>query len=468
MLFGMILLPLNFEHMAERLVVGVFLWWERRSTRTVVLKNLTAHRIRNRKTTIMYALALGFIIFIMVSYRMELKTAELRTLKGAGATMYMDGPLTFQQLEEIEQTITAHEAEGHDTVVGTAWVTEPIKYPMKADETYLTTIGHIKSGEVNLRSVSPNFYDVALSADFLIAEEQKQDTGLSLSEQMYSARGAQSVLTSSGYRDTHQLRTLDERSTFLIVSEREPDPSVDREGQLNFTRMIPLAQLDSSPYFTMSRQNTEGFRNQDVVVSLDKYIELSAGAIGKTEDIKFDRLLIKLQPTATDDDIDDLVVTLIEATGLSPWDFRDFKNTLEKTDLVMTLIFSIATYIAMGLCLFSLMASMYTNIAEQAKEIGVLRAVGMQRGQIVRIFVYEAFTLVMAASLLGVMIGCVMAWTMQAQRILFTQLPVPMLFPYELLVVVVIGAVGCSIASSWGPARALVRRPTAQIMRALL
>ncbi len=35
------------------------------------------------------------------------------------------------------------------------------------------------------------------------------------------------------------------------------------------------------------------------------------------------------------------------------------------------LVFSAATYVAMFLCFFSLMASMYTNIYEQSKEIGV-------------------------------------------------------------------------------------------------
>jgi len=99
LLFGLILLSLNLEHMVEKLVAFVFLWWEHRSVRGMTLKNLVcshscllelmddmadsicdspvhnvvctykqvAHRMRNRKTTIMYALSLGFIIFITVS-----------------------------------------------------------------------------------------------------------------------------------------------------------------------------------------------------------------------------------------------------------------------------------------------------------------------------------------------------------------------------------------------------------------
>jgi len=68
MLLGLVLLSLNVEHVLEVVLVEMFLFWERVAVKQVVLKNLVAHRQRNRKTTIMFALALGFIIFIMVSY----------------------------------------------------------------------------------------------------------------------------------------------------------------------------------------------------------------------------------------------------------------------------------------------------------------------------------------------------------------------------------------------------------------
>jgi hypothetical protein len=36
-----------------------------------------AHRVRNRKTTLMYALALGFVIFINTAYNVEITTAQV-------------------------------------------------------------------------------------------------------------------------------------------------------------------------------------------------------------------------------------------------------------------------------------------------------------------------------------------------------------------------------------------------------
>lgn len=79
--------------------------------------------------------------------------------------------------------------------------------------------------------------------------------------------------------------------------------------------------------------------------------------------------------------------------------------------------------IVMLLCFFSLVASMSANIMEQSKEIAVLRSLGITRNRVIFLYVYEAFILVMASSLLGLFIGTLVGWTMVLQRVLFVQLP---------------------------------------------
>jgi hypothetical protein len=55
--------------------------------------------------------------------------------------------------------------------------------------------------------------------------------------------------------------------------------------------------------------------------------------------------------------------------------------------------------IAMVICFFSLISSMYTNINEQTKEIGVLRAIGVRKFFIWRLYVYEALVLLLSSSI---------------------------------------------------------------------
>lgn len=159
---------------------------------------------------------------------------------------------------------------------------------------------------------------------------------------------------------------------------------------------------------------------------------------------------------------------LVSAYDWDVWDSRRFSSQLSKSNDVMTLIFSIATYIAMFLCLFSLSASMYSNIYEQSKEIAVLRAIGLTKYQLIRIYTYESFVLVLSSSGLGIIIGAVMSYTMIAQRILFTQLPVPYFFPYPIILWVCIGAIICAFISSFLPARELMKKSIAIIMKTVL
>jgi hypothetical protein len=71
MLCGLVFLALNAEHFLELVVMSLFFYWERRAITSVVLKNHVAHKLRNRKTTIMFALSLSFILFIAVAYKVH-------------------------------------------------------------------------------------------------------------------------------------------------------------------------------------------------------------------------------------------------------------------------------------------------------------------------------------------------------------------------------------------------------------
>ena len=67
MMAGLTLLITNLQGPLEILLVYIFLWWEKSSMRTLLKKNLSAHKQRNYLTSIIYALTLGCIIFLLVS-----------------------------------------------------------------------------------------------------------------------------------------------------------------------------------------------------------------------------------------------------------------------------------------------------------------------------------------------------------------------------------------------------------------
>lgn len=101
---------------------------------------------------------------------------------------------------------------------------------------------------------------------------------------------------------------------------------------------------------------------------------------------------------------------------LAPWSFATSDTSVDASELETTvtllqLVFAVLALVAMVLCFFSLSASMLTNIREQTREIGVLRALGITRFATVRIYLHEAVLLVLGSSIWGVLIGSLVAWT---------------------------------------------------------
>jgi len=71
LLVGFILLSLNVQYLFERFIVYTVFYITGSATRSLILKNLAAHRIKNRRTSIMYSLSMAFIIFIWMATRVS-------------------------------------------------------------------------------------------------------------------------------------------------------------------------------------------------------------------------------------------------------------------------------------------------------------------------------------------------------------------------------------------------------------
>ena len=115
---------------------------------------------------------------------------------------------------------------------------------------------------------------------------------------------------------------------------------------------------------------------------------------------------------------------------LSIYNYNDSQANTQKVQTILNMIFNIIIAITMFLCFFSLSSSMTANLYEQSKEIGIIRAMGMTKWRIIFLYIYEAFILVMASSLLGIIIGTMVGFTMTMQQMLFVEIPLQFYFPW--------------------------------------
>ena len=73
MILGVTLLAVNLRGGIEFILINVLLCWEKRSMKTLLRKNLLAHKKTNKLTSVIYALSLGCIIFLIVAATLQIQ-----------------------------------------------------------------------------------------------------------------------------------------------------------------------------------------------------------------------------------------------------------------------------------------------------------------------------------------------------------------------------------------------------------
>jgi len=458
MLLGLVLLSLNFQHLSERACVWGLFWWEKRGIPQVLIKSLVAHRGRNRFTSVMYALSIAFVIFIYVSYDINV-TATLYQQQqqyGANYKIYSssDGHSTITSRAELEELCdTNHLIQECTWVLGSAaQYTENLAYIQ------VSNLGRVFQYSSNVYGIAPNFFDASLKK-FLVVEDM-DSPDLDLVDQLYSHLGSSSMIIGGSYQGLLHLEVLD---PFLI--KRVASPSLTP----NYHYTQPLAFLSACPDFYFS--NFPLVSSQHSLVSFTHWLRLvDSDQYLSVDDLPTVELLIKPKSSLSPKEKKELVSTLQNVTSdfdLHLYVFSDSNEALEKADAAMTFFFAFTTVMAMAICFFSLTSSMYTNVHENAKETGILRAIGVPRDWIARIAIYEAFIIVFSSSLTGVVIGTAVAYTMSLQRVLFTEIPIPFSLPSTLLFVIFITSMGCAFLSTYRPIKELLEMDIVILLRLL-
>ena len=138
---------------------------------------------------------------------------------------------------------------------------------------------------------------------------------------------------------------------------------------------------------------------------------------------------------------------------------------MSQTMNLLNMLFSLIIVIMMSLSFFSLISSTTANLFDQSKEIGVLRAIGLTKNRIRLLFFYETSILVMAACLLGVLVGTIVGYTMVLQEQLFMPIDLQIWFPCLATIEILGLSLVCAFFATFGPASQIVKKPIASIFR---
>eukprot|EP00756_Hemistasia_phaeocysticola_P014897 Hpha_TRINITY_DN15370_c3_g4::TRINITY_DN15370_c3_g4_i1::g.87410::m.87410 len=467
LLFGLVLLSLNVEHLLEMCLTFIFFFWENRAIRTVVVKNLVAHRRRNRKTTMMYAVSLAFIIWISVMWELQTRSVRYRFQQQMGGELDVTpgrGRLTAARAAVVEEAYLRHP----ELVKDWGWVTANIQDVAKVEDEMIHSLGRFQLfPRAKVRGVTPNLLEGLADLSFLNVKDSNASHAGSLSEQLYNSWSYNRVIMGTFYNDAMGLGKVGSGTSFVQVTTlKEDDDEIDYLSELS-----PLAVLNSGPCYAFSQFPSR--LKQDLFINIPTWISLTQGEVVGMDAVWYEKSPVKLADGWTDEMVDDLRVTMAEllrahdmpSDAVEINDITTQTKAIRTATLILNIFFYIVTFITLSMCFFSLTASMYTNIHEQSKEIGILRSLGLRICATKRLYVWEAFILVVAASVLGFGSGTLVAWTMTLQRQLFLQFPLQFAFPWGLFLFVVVMALIFAILASYGPTTRLLKRSVVSILR---
>eukprot|EP01022_Parablepharisma_sp_SALTPOND_P016897 TRINITY_DN258_c0_g1_i1.p1 TRINITY_DN258_c0_g1~~TRINITY_DN258_c0_g1_i1.p1 ORF type:complete len:1046 (-),score=35.87 TRINITY_DN258_c0_g1_i1:10813-13857(-) len=454
---GLVMLALNVQHLIDKLIVYVVLFFETAYMKLVILKNLVAHKIRNRRTGIIFAVVIGFLLFIVVGYTMELENAELTMLMRHGAYLDVNAKrghtIPFDVVIAIEEVLDKNE----DIVEGYSWIAEGMTQyqQLRLKDNWIMDYGRLYKYKIQLNAVPPNFFDVS-NQKFISVFQSNETTSLSLSEQLYTPRGSQGIGVGSFLANELGINAEDPKSTFLLSFERL-GPDVAYESRAIFL-------LNSCPALRMSRRLRS---SQAAVMSYPLYLQLSNATSFTT--LAYESVSIKAKGDSTehyDKLYDELVaVTANMGANVTVWSYSTQAENIESIKKFLDMVFYIIIGLFMLLFVFSLVSSMTANVLEQVKELAVLRAIGMTKWRGAMLYAYEAFVLVLSSSLIGCIIGMIVGYSLSLQRNLYTDLPIEFHFPWVHLVVIVGCSIVCAGISAVSPAVLILTQSVAMLAK---
>lgn len=94
-----------------------------------------------------------------------------------------------------------------------------------------------------------------------------------------------------------------------------------------------------------------------------------------------------------------------------------------------------------------------------------MRCIGLSKFQISRIYLYEAIIVILTGSIIGNITGMSIGTTIIAQNSLFMNTAVKVVFPYRILIVVLILALLSSIFASGIPAYRHLNKEIAKLIK---
>jgi putative ABC transport system permease protein len=169
----------------------------------------------------------------------------------------------------------------------------------------------------------------------------------------------------------------------------------------------------------------------------------------------------------------ELLATTLRSAPLAVYDFGTLNPSYGQTVNLFTAIFGFIAVLIGAIVLFTVGNTMNAAIVERTVEIGTLRAIGLRRAGVRRLFVCEALLLGIFGAVLGVLCAFIVAWIVNHSGLTWTppgrvdpvHLHVRVWGEWRMLGGTAAGLLLVAVASAWWPARRAARLQVVEALR---
>lgn len=236
-----------------------------------------------------------------------------------------------------------------------------------------------------------------------------------------------------------------------------------REAQVEVLATQPRGSPNVAALKVIAAEN-QGYKEIDEVLIKLQFSQAQRLVYGRSEP-KATSIMVQLNHTAAIPRVAarlrEVVQEVLPNQPLAVRDFEQLNPFYRETIQLFNTIFTFVFLIIGGVVLFTVSSAMTAAVVERTTEIGTVRAVGLRRSGIRRLFVAEGFLLGCVGALTGVL--CAVALSELINRLGLTWLPpgssvhlpltVRVLGEWKMIVGTTIGLIVIATMSAWLPAR---------------
>ncbi len=445
-LIGMVFALVGIVPAFEWLVARIFKPFIRKVFPIVQL-GLKRNRRRNQGNILLFSLSFSFIFFFstFIAMRAQMTTNSLQNTYGSDLVLINQGAestgdyVDFNLYDQVSQTIGVKNTA--PLMYNTIDLTEILSVLTKAleegidpeaigeafqriftinkIETYIGSITFNKYVDCGLFGVDQDYVDISNREFFSWDKSSGSDT--SSFEDLFDSSRNDTIIISKNIADYIGVTEIGDQVRMVFAEEGE-------ESWDGTARTMTVVGISAGmPGIWNFGSSSAGVWGAGVMMSIENYVSYIYPGEPFNQATPIDKILLNLEDTSAES-INDAKTLITDLYGTNYEILVDDNvskiNLFTQNDEVIDIIMQVLLILTIIIALFGLISTMYSSLLERMFEVGLLRAMGLHKNDVRKVFIFESLTMMLSSGTMGTGIGTFIAYQMIANVAILMETPV--------------------------------------------